>query len=251
MKKLKDWSLIYRIILPFVILVIIFSANIFILNHFLSREKSNIKIIRIANENKSLSRQIILQSELIIKGDEQLKEELKTIKKAYEDSFAILKSGGENDELGIKHTIINDQINSILNSLEDLWIPYKANIDTILVQPLVLTNSIKELVETDSLGNKNFETKKIEIPNPAVQNAIAFIKENSERLNVMHDRLVNEYYKFGKANLYHLKMYYFIFFIVNIIVIILSALIIQRIVIAPIKTPVARNRCYRSGRFNV
>ncbi len=194
MKRFKHWKTSSKILTPLVIGFAIIVTGITISAHY----KFNEAALEAAQQNCINSQRISFLAYSAANGDKAARDELEKTAKLFETTLDVLKNGGILPETDDIIYPANTDLQLVINQTSDLWKDYSKQINTIVNEPITISEKIGETVDIDTLGNPVTENSEIKTANPKIAAAINYINENSYEL-LKHSLLIlNEYKKQDK-----------------------------------------------------
>ncbi|MBL3657161.1 type IV pili methyl-accepting chemotaxis transducer N-terminal domain-containing protein [Fulvivirga sediminis] len=178
------------VLLSFLLLGIL---NYLSVNFFKQIQETDTGVVDAAGRQRMLSQRIAFYSEQIMRGQDEVKGDLKSALRLCNTSLIALKEGGVAPGIANEKVLPPTSKNILPTVLkaEDLWNEYRKNANILIEQKLYLDTLI-EVTSMDTAGVIN-HTEKKSILNPKTLTAITFIEQNAGEMLVRFNNMVKRY----------------------------------------------------------
>lgn len=219
MKKFKDISIIVKFGLILIFLIILFVLNFAGIRYLNAKKDVDEYFINQVEKNKMIINRIGFLAEMVAHGKIERKLDLENTLEEFDEVLYFLKEGGEVKEL--KQTITikeNPRITNILDSLNRIWQPYRANVEIILNERITYNTSSKTSVLSDNSIA-----------------ALNVIENTTRRIVTVNDLLISEYEQQRNENLRLIRIFLWLVMLLSFVVALISVLIINRFIVQPVR----------------
>ena len=175
----------------FLLLFIFTIFSLFIVRSYLTAQRTDGAIIDAAGRNRMLSQQLGFYAERVVRGNEPVKDTLKSIIELHNASFYALKDGGIAPEIA-DNRLLPPTIPSILpivRRAEEIWLEYKKNGEIIVNNPVF------------------------------AEDALNFIEKNAPEMLQRNNEMVKAYVRMNNEKLAQMNLILFIILVTSIAVI--------------------------------
>ncbi|MEO1051265.1 MAG: PAS domain S-box protein [Bacteroidota bacterium] len=234
--RFRDLGVNRKVGIFFLLFTINAFFNYLLVKHFRSQQTSDSFVIDTSGRNRSLSQQIAFYSEMVSKGNNQVKSELKKVIDLHDQSLAIIKEGGLVPGLSTERSVppTSERVLPTLILAEELWQDYKQQAEVILMEPPFIDSTYTAIVlaSDSSAVEKEITTQ---ISNPKMLSAIQFIENNAASMMSRNNRLVKMYVKESRDGQETLGNILLVLLLVNLLIISSGYLILNKYVTKPLK----------------
>lgn len=203
-----SFKIVTKFKILFVLVAMLFALTIVTVNYYKQKEKNDSIIVDIAGRNRMLSQKIALLSEIFIK-DASVGDELRSVIEMHDLSLKALHNGGKAPAIDAEIASVHPDARETILLVESQWEKYKANAQDIL---LFAQDNAKQ------------------------QAALKYLEINRNNMLSINNQLVKQFVKINERKQSALKIVLGISFIIDLIVLILAYLYMNKSVISPIRT---------------
>lgn len=222
MKRFKDWSIIYKSIIPFALLIVVFLINFFMIYYSIKQQKYYTIKHDVAQRNQLLTHKMAFLAQKIsnssLNETSEAQDKLSQSITVFTNSLETLKGGGTPPGYNTEIEPASDNLLQYINAVNNFWLNYHSDLLLILNQKEQQTQEVDTLQVTDSLLVEALAEEKLKDRKNEVIAAIENIEMNTGELQLRCENVRNQIVK--ERNEEQQSTVYFLVFLIIIIIII-------------------------------
>ncbi|MCU0439715.1 MAG: PAS domain S-box protein [Raineya sp.] len=224
------------------VFLIILLLNYILTSYFFNAIEQGQYLVNIAGKNRTLSQLILVDAQKVSEGNENMKIILREHITEHARILRALRDGGtitvDRQEVSIQDRADKSILPSI-RRVEQFWKPYQDSANVVVSEPIKITIRVekdekKVNIETDILDLEKFSNDEIQITNPRVLSAIAYLRSKSNEMLLLNEQLVREYLDFLDKKRQNADLIILILTLINIGAIIVAFFVIKDVVLRPL-----------------
>ncbi|MGD1840748.1 MAG: GAF domain-containing protein [Thermonemataceae bacterium] len=192
------------IIAVFLLFSVALFINYLLTSYFFSEIEEGQYLVNIAGKNRTLSQRILITSQRVAKGNENLKVTLNDLIVEHSIILKALKTGGdvkiEGQSVHISHEATGTLLNAIKQAERYWQNEYKKPAETIVTAPLYVVqqaeatrDTVESIFDTDLEALAQINVTGERALNPAITEALAQISDKADDMLLLNEQLVEAY----------------------------------------------------------
>lgn len=245
-----------QLLILFILFVVLAAINFFVLHYFVQQVEDTRQQIDLAEELPHPVKVLTQAAEEINSNNEDAESKLRYTSKQIDKLLTVFDQGGKYNKESDYLSPVNDEVRLEIDPLINLWDSVQQNIQILRFEPYMLDTIQQDIIQVpnnDSLNTTHTEVvdKKVQIPNPAIAKAKAFITDHKDDLLSSSESLITLFSEKHKSAKSTLQSVILIIVFINLVIGCLLLLGIKKIILDPLKQLDGLTDKLTHGEFNV
>jgi len=245
-----------QLLILFILFVVLAAINFFVLHYFVQQVEDTRQQIDLADQLPHPIRVLTQAAEEINANNEEAESKLRYTSKQIDKLLTVFDQGGKYDKESDYLDPVNGEERLEVDPLIDLWDSVQQNIQILRFDPYMLDTIQQDIIQVpnnDSLNTTHTEVvdKKVQIPNPVIAKAKAFITDHKDDLLSSSESLIALFAAKHKKTKSTLQSVILIIVFINLVIGCLLLLGIKKIILDPLKQLEGLTDKLTHGEFNV